>query len=67
MSCRTFSLISLPGLNFTTALGGVVTIAENGDATYDPHGQFEHLAVGESAVDSFDYAVQDDDTGAKAP
>jgi len=36
------------------------SVTNNGtDVTYDPDGQFEHLAVGESATDSFLYTVSD--------
>ena len=49
--------------SFTTGKGGMVTISADGAATYDPNGQFEYLAVGESATDSFTYTVQDDDGG----
>jgi Concanavalin A-like lectin/glucanases superfamily/Bacterial Ig domain/RTX calcium-binding nonapeptide repeat (4 copies)/Bacterial cadherin-like domain len=41
---------------FTTAQGGSVTIAANGDATYTPAANF-------FGTDSFDYTVEDDDTG----
>ncbi len=39
------------------------TVTDNGDGTftYDPNGQFEDLAMGESATDSFGYTVQDAD------
>jgi VCBS repeat-containing protein len=44
----------------TTSTIGVVT--NNGDGTfdYDPNGQFEHLAVGETATDTFTYTVIDE-------
>ncbi|MFB6287127.1 MAG: Ig-like domain-containing protein [Candidatus Bipolaricaulia bacterium] len=39
------------------------TVTDNGDGTftYDPNGQFEDLAQGESDTDSFSYTVQDAD------
>ena len=41
------------------------TLTDNGDGTYsyDPNGQFEYLAVGEQATDSFDYTVSDGSGG----
>ncbi|MEB3200580.1 MAG: tandem-95 repeat protein [Synechococcaceae cyanobacterium] len=47
----------------TTANGGIYTIATNGDATYDPNGQFEYLAEGQPSTDSFTYIAVDDDGG----
>ncbi|MDY7076624.1 MAG: Ig-like domain-containing protein, partial [Chloroflexota bacterium] len=43
----------------TTGTQGLVT--DNGDGTfdYDPNGQFESLAVGEQAFDTFTYVVSD--------
>ncbi len=47
----------------TTGTAGVVS--DNGDGTfdYDPNGQFQSLAVGESAIDTFDYTVSDGNGG----
>lgn len=47
----------------TTGTLGLVT--NNGDGTfnYDPNGQFETLAVGESATDTFEYTVTDGNGG----
>ncbi|NOZ23009.1 MAG: hypothetical protein GXP25_18200 [Planctomycetes bacterium] len=47
----------------TTGTLGLVT--NNGDGTfdYDPDGQFEALAVGDSATDTFTYTVSDGDGG----
>ena len=42
----------------TAATVGSVTLA-NGVVTYDPNGQFEHLAVGETAIDEFGYTASD--------
>ena len=47
------------GVAMTTAKGGVFTIQANGNYTYDPNGQFESLAVGESTTDSITYLVED--------
>ena len=35
----------------------------DGSFTYDPNGQFESLAVGETATDSFTYTVSDGNGG----
>jgi VCBS repeat-containing protein len=46
----------------TTGTTGVVT--NNGDdVTYDPNGQFEYLAAGETATDSFTYTISDGSGG----
>ena len=38
---------------------GNVTWNSDGSFDYDPNGQFEYLAVGETAQDTFDYTVTD--------
>ncbi|QDT22259.1 hypothetical protein HG66A1_40660 [Gimesia chilikensis] len=38
---------------------GSVVVNANGTFTYDPNGQFDYLAVGESASDSFTYTIED--------
>ncbi|MEQ9621877.1 Ig-like domain-containing protein [Coleofasciculus chthonoplastes] len=50
--------ISVSNLDTTTTLGLVIN---NGDGTfyYDPNGQFESLAVGETAIDNFSYTIDD--------
>ena len=54
----TLSVLSID----TTGTDGVVT--NNGtDVTYDPSGQFEYLAVGETATDTFTYTVSDGNGG----
>ena len=47
----------------TTGTTGLVT--DNGDGTfdYDPNGQFDSLAAGESATDSFEYTISDGNGG----
>jgi uncharacterized delta-60 repeat protein len=49
-------------IDTTSTTGSVVN---NGDGTfsYDPNGQFEHLAAGETATDSFTYTVNDANGG----
>lgn len=43
----------------TTGTTGNVTDNGNGTFTYDPNGQFESLAAGESAADTFSYTIED--------
>jgi trimeric autotransporter adhesin len=43
----------------TLATGALLTVNANGSFSYDPNGQFEHLASGESTTDSFDYTISD--------
>ena len=54
--------LSVTGID-TTGTVGLVT--DNGDGTfgYDPNGQFESLAVGETATDTFTYTVSDGNGG----
>ncbi len=54
--------VSLDSID-TTATKGLVT--DNGDGTfdYDPNGQFDYLAIGESAADTFDYTISDGNGG----
>ncbi len=46
------------GLDMTGTIGSVTN---NGDGTfdYDPNGQFEYLAIGETATDTFTYTMTD--------
>jgi len=50
--------ITLSGLDTSQTLG---VVSDNGDGsfTYDPDGQFEYLAVGETATDTFTYTISD--------
>ncbi|WP_063297037.1 Ig-like domain-containing protein [Pseudovibrio sp. Ad37] len=43
----------------TSETAGTVTVNDDGTFSYDPNGQFEYLAVGETATDSFTYTVTD--------
>ncbi|MCV6594104.1 MAG: Ig-like domain-containing protein, partial [Silicimonas sp.] len=45
----------------TLASGAVVTLAANGDYTYDPRGAFDALAEGAAATDSFSFEVTDNE------
>ena len=47
----------------TSSTTGQVTNNGDGTFTYDPNGQFEYLAVGESTTDSFDYTISDGNGG----
>lgn len=50
--------LAIAGID-TTGLKGQVTLNADGTVTYDPNGQFEHLAVGETATETFSYTVAD--------
>ncbi|HEX7169048.1 MAG TPA: Ig-like domain-containing protein [Acidimicrobiales bacterium] len=46
------------------ATGTVGTVTNNGsDVSYDPNGQFENLAVGETVTDTFTYTIDDGNGG----
>jgi uncharacterized repeat protein (TIGR01451 family) len=51
-------ILSVTGLNTTGTIG---LVTNNGDGTfnYDPNGQFEDLADGEQATDTFTYTISD--------
>jgi len=55
-------ILTVTGID-TTGTTGLVT--NNGDGTfdYDPNGQFDSLAAGESATDSFEYTISDGNGG----
>ena len=48
-----------------TAGGALVTDGGGGKADYDPNGQFDYLAEGETATDTFSYTIEDG-SGAQA-
>ncbi|MEM7479895.1 MAG: Ig-like domain-containing protein [Acidobacteriota bacterium] len=48
------------GTQITLASGALLTVNANGTFSYDPNGQFDPLAPGESATDGFSYTVEDD-------
>ena len=50
-------VIDYVGLDSSNTQGLVSVV--NGQITYDPNGQFDHLGVGESEVDSFTYTITD--------
>uniref|UniRef100_UPI001882905E beta strand repeat-containing protein n=1 Tax=aff. Roholtiella sp. LEGE 12411 TaxID=1828822 RepID=UPI001882905E len=47
------------GTAITLSSGALVTLNADGTFTYDPNAQFNALAVGETATDSFTYAIND--------
>ncbi len=53
--------LTVSGVDTSGTSGAVSHTA--GDVTYDPNGQFEWLAVGETAADSFGYTIDDGDGG----
>lgn len=57
--------LTVTGIN-TTSTFGLVT--DNGDGTfdYDPNGQFDALAVGQSVTDTFVYSISDGDGGSSS-
>ncbi|WP_424990889.1 Ig-like domain-containing protein [Fluviibacterium sp. S390] len=54
--------LSVTGVDTTGTLG-TVTNHNDGTVTYDPNGQFEYLAVGQSTTDSFTYDISDGNGG----
>ncbi|MEW6359822.1 MAG: Ig-like domain-containing protein [Planctomycetota bacterium] len=58
----TSDTLAVSGLDTTGTLG-LVTNNGDGTFTYDPNGQFEDLAVGEQATDTFQYTVSDGNGG----
>ncbi|WP_419194997.1 cadherin domain-containing protein, partial [Novipirellula herctigrandis] len=47
------------GTQFALASGALLTVNADGSYEYDPNGQFESLASGNSTTDSFSYTVRD--------
>jgi len=54
-------VLSIDGIDTTQVIGSVSLVG--GVVTYAPNGQFEHLAVGETATDTFEYTVSDGNGG----
>src|SRR6056297_1526956 len=48
-----------PGTPLTLGSGALLTFNTNGTFDYDPNGQFEDLAIGESSVEQFSYTIDD--------
>jgi VCBS repeat-containing protein len=51
------------GNEISLTSGALLTLNDDGTFTYDPNGQFESLAVGEMATDSFTYQISDGNGG----
>ncbi|MBD2255253.1 Ig-like domain-containing protein [Nostoc parmelioides] len=47
------------GNQITLSSGAVITLNPNGTLTYNPNGQFDFLAVGQKATDTFTYSITD--------
>ena len=47
------------GTPITLASGALLTVESDGQATYDPNGQFEGFTVGDSVSDTFTYTITD--------
>jgi VCBS repeat-containing protein len=59
----TSNILTVTGETLTTGQGAAVTINADGSFSYDPNGQFDSLAEGESATDTFIYTVSDGNGG----
>ncbi|MHC0061782.1 beta strand repeat-containing protein [Nostoc sp. UIC 10890] len=51
------------GNQITLTSGALLTLNANGTFAYNPNGQFESLAVGTTAADSFNYTISDGNGG----
>ena len=51
------------GVQFLLPSGAKLTVKPNGVFNYKPNGQFEHLAVGDTAIDWFTYTIIDGNGG----
>ena len=51
------------GSPITLPSGAILTISTDGSYAYDPNGQFDSLAPGQSAIDAFTYTISDGDGG----
>jgi VCBS repeat-containing protein len=51
------------GSEITLSSGALLTLNGGGSYEYDPNGQFDDLAAGQSATDSFEYTVSDGNGG----
>jgi VCBS repeat-containing protein len=52
-----------PGTQVALASGAIVGIGADGTLRYDPNGRFDHLALGETTLDSFRYGIADGQGG----
>ncbi len=51
------------GMQFALAKGGLLTLDSDGSFTYDPNGQFNGLAPGETDTETFTYRISDGNGG----
>ena len=51
------------GIQITLASGARLTLDANGIFAYDPNGQFESLEASQTAMDTFDYSIDDGNGG----
>jgi VCBS repeat-containing protein len=51
------------GQQLTLASGALLTVYADGSYSFDPNGQYDYLAVGETAEESFTYAISDGNGG----
>ncbi|WP_339730808.1 Ig-like domain-containing protein, partial [uncultured Gimesia sp.] len=51
------------GIPFSLASGATVTLTSGGVFEFNPNGQYDYLAVGESATESFTYTIDDGEGG----
>ncbi|RFB01423.1 beta strand repeat-containing protein [Parvularcula marina] len=56
-------VLSVSGFDATSAAGALITSNGDGTFNYNPNGMFDHLAVGETATDTFTYTVSDGNGG----
>ena len=55
--------LEIQSIDTTGTLGQVTINPDNDSVTYDPNGQFESLAAGQTATDTFTYTVSDGNGG----
>ena len=51
--------LTVSSADSVSAAGALVSVSSDGIFSYDPNGQFEYLAAGESTVDTFEYTITD--------
>ena len=51
------------GVAVALAGGGLVTLQSNGQFSFDPNNSYEALAVGETAIETFGYTIEDGNGG----
>src|SRR5690606_1120644 len=57
---QAITIITSGGTPVILASGARVALLANGDLRYNPAEAFHYLAVGESATDSFEYTIEDE-------